>query len=236
MKETELFRYNEDKRWTFETTDTKEILFKHLVEGRIVADYKDDFKEIGISDEVIDSFEDVFFGDETFSERDREMFCTVPYEVRLRQFGSFFRENNVDVKDFGRESWIPFIKYILDLNMELDPHIGFHATPYIISKTKSDARGGWSIKGTEHDHRNGDQLMAFYSLSLEKLFRQKNINKIYIVRANLANGNNHYPDNDGHWGRSGSLSIVSEINFSDEDSRALDEMAAKMEAEKEEAA
>ena len=234
MKETELFRYNDDKRWTFETTDIKEILFKHMVEGRVVADYKKDFKEIGLTTEAVESFDDVFFGDDSFSEREREMFCTVPYEVRLKQFNSFFAENHIDKKDFNRDSWKEFVKYIIELNIDLDPHIGFHATPNVIprDKVEGEVRGGWSIKGTEHDHRNNDQLMAFYSLSLEKLFRQKNIGKLYIVRSNLANGYNHYPDNDGHWGRSGNLSIISEIDFTDEDSQILDEMATQLEDEK----
>jgi len=177
MIEKELFRYNDDKRWTFETTDTKEILFKHMIEGRIVSDYEKDFTELGFSKDVVLSFSDVFFGDESFTEREREIFCTVPYEVRLKQFNSFFNEHDMKVKDFNRDNWNSFIMYIIELNIDLDPHIGFHATSNLIPKEKSDdgSRKGWNIKGTEQDHRNADQPMAFYSLSLEKLFRQKKL-------------------------------------------------------------
>lgn len=212
-----------DKRWVFETTNKKEILFKHFVEKYIISDYKKDLKEIGVSEECIEMLEDVFNSDE-FSEREKEMFCTVPYEIRLRQFESFFSKNNIPKNKMSRKDCSNFIKHIIDLNIDLDPHLGFHVTPFFINKIKNQKsnRESWNIKGTEQDHRNNDQPMAYYSLSLERLFRKKEIKKIYVVRANLAEGSNHYPDNDGHWGRSGSLSIVSEIEFSDEEERALD--------------
>ncbi len=218
----ETFNYA-DKRWVFETTNKKEILFKHFVEKYIIGDYKRDLKEIGVSDNYVEMFEDVFYSDE-FSEREKEMFCTVPYEIRLRQFESFFNKNNIPKNKMSRKDCSGFIKHIIDLNIDLDPHLGFHVTPFFINKIKNQKsnRESWNIKGTEQDHRNNDQPMAYYSLSLERLFRKKEIKKIYVVRANLSEGSNHYPDNDGHWGRSGSLSIVSEIEFSDEEERALD--------------
>jgi hypothetical protein len=228
MTNHEGFTYAEDRRWTFETQDLKEILFKQKVEQKIISDYKVDFKELGIDDDSLELFDDVFL-DENLSERDREIFCSLPYEIRLRQFKSFFEEFNLKNKTkFNREDWMNFIKYIIDINKDLEPHLGFHATPYNISKDKTPGRfrEGWYIKGTENDHRNSDQPMAYYSLSLEKLFRKKEFNTIYVVRANLAPGNNHHPDNDGHWGRAGNLSIISEITFTDEDEQNLNKEIA----------
>jgi hypothetical protein len=244
MRDPEFYKFNEDKRWTFETNSPKEILFKNFVEEQILNDYKKDLLSLGISEDVVDSIDDLFLGD-FFSDRDKEIFCTLPYEIRLRQFNSYFEEKNKTVDEFNEKDWVDFISYIIELNKDLDPHIGFHATPSVVSKEKlqnQTNREKWSIKGTEQDHRNDDMPMAYYSLSLEKLFRQKNINKLYIVRANLAPGNNHYPDNDGHWGRSGNLSIISEINFTDEDNKRLDELVknyiidSEIDSEKENAA
>ena len=115
MTNPEDFSYKEDRRWTFETQDLKEILFKQKVEQKIISDYKIDFKELGIDDDSLELFDDVFL-DEDLSERDREIFCSLPYEIRLRQFKSFFEEFNLkDKTEFSREDWMNFIKYIIEM-------------------------------------------------------------------------------------------------------------------------
>lgn len=204
----------DDKRWDFETTDSREILFKHMVEDQIMTAYEKDLSELSVSNKSIENLEDALI-DQSITERDREIFYCIPYELRIRQFQSNLPKKK-EGEDITTDEWISFVKDMIDINKDSEPHIGFHVSTYDIKKDKKPqgaTREEWTIKGTEIDNRNDDHAMAYYSLSIDKIFSQKGLKHLYVIRANLANGYNHYPDNNGHWGRSASLSVITKIDL-----------------------
>jgi hypothetical protein len=58
-------------------------------------------------------------------------------------------------------------------------------------------------------------------MSLERLFTKKGLRHVYVVRANLAPGNDHKPDNNGHWGRAATLSVITKLDLQGENLNVL---------------
>ncbi len=214
-----------DRRWTFETNNPREILFKHMVEGQIMKDYESDLDAIGVSKESLVNLQEALI-DPSLDERKREIFYCIPYELRAMQFKADLPEPSSDGV-ISTESWVRFVHNIIDLNKGSDPHLGFHVSPREIGKRKIQSarpmpgrREAWDIDGTEFDDRD-ERKMAYYSMSLERLFTKKGLRHVYVVRANLAPGNDHKPDNNGHWGRAATLSVITKLDLQGENLNVL---------------
>lgn len=183
-----------------------ETAFETIMLANILEDYKADMSKAGFSDE-----EQLNFTKELgqLSEADKKKVLSLPYEIRQRMF-PFYKEdldkNKIDVAGVVRD--------ILNTALEFNFDLGYHTTNEKIKKIEGkNGEVSWEIKGLEHDHRDNDLSMAYYSRNYEDIYKQKKFQYIYVVRAN----DDHRVGSDGKWWRAPSLSVVSEIPMSSVD-------------------
>ncbi|MBP9750043.1 MAG: hypothetical protein KBD21_04925 [Candidatus Pacebacteria bacterium] len=92
--------------------------------------------------------------------------------------------------------------------------VAYHCSPTEHNPVKSRGDSvSWTIDGREPDHRDDDVGMAYYSMDLGHLYRKKNPNYIYLVRADVGGDSGHRRDNDGAWGRAPKLDVITRIDF-----------------------
>ncbi len=127
---------------------------------------------------------------------------SLPHELCERKFSQFEK-----ALDEGTSTPTELITELINVSKKHSFSIGYHTSPNDI---KPDKNGRWSIKGTEKDHRDNDNVMAYYSRHYRHLFKKKGPKFVYIVRTEPGSHKT-----DGNWSRASELSIVAAVPFED---------------------
>ncbi len=188
----------------------KDRIFDQYMKSKINEDFLSDFGDY-FSQEEVDLLRQslTVLDDETITS-----VISLPYELR----GKFFQKM-LDKQQAGTDLKGIIDEFIFKVS-QYQYTIGYHTSPFEIKPDENDV---WNIKGTEHDHRDDDRMMAYYSTQYRHLFKKKNPKFIYAVRSSIADDSHK---TDGNWYRGDTLSVITKVPF-EEVVELVEKMARK---------
>jgi hypothetical protein len=177
--------------------EIKDQLFDEYMHQRLLEDYFSELEEY-LEEDAVEQMRAILALHD-----DEEVYAalSLPRELRERRFKKMQEEigKGADPAEL--------MEKIVETSTKHGFSVGYHTSPYDIHP---GAKGEWSIKGTEQDHRDGDRAMAYYSKKYRHLFKKKSPQYVYIVRTEP-----HTHKTDGNWSRASELSIVARVPFKD---------------------
>lgn len=190
----------EDKR----KEKLRDRLFMQLIAARVLVDFHNDLGYADFPEEAFEEFEKEFA---ELSEADKRAVLAIPAQLREMQFKKYSEKVYA-----GEMNGADILHDLLTKARANSFGIGFHLSLYDIRPEKD---GSWYVRGTEPDHRHDDRPMAYYSTDYSNRYKEKKVNYLYVVRAEMGDRTSHYRDNDGSWGHASSLSIISKIDMAE---------------------
>ncbi len=161
----------------------REIIFREIAFSKILLDFINDLKKVGLEEKVVNEFVSL-----VKKQKNRDVVDAVlatPIENRLKVIRVVIEEN-VENKPEIKNNPTAFAEAIFwgiaEISQELGRYLGYHTSNQEISK-KNLAGGGslFNIIGTEMDERDQDIPMAFYAATYKNLYREKNPRYLYLV-------------------------------------------------------
>ena len=188
----------------------KELIFGYLICQDLQEHIVKEFEDREVPNEVIEAVITEF---KKLSIEERKQVLAWPQELRMRQDEHSFFSRAIN-RLIDTEDAVEFLETLR--SVAADPShrwtIGYH-----ISKTDISPRsdGSWNIKATEKDHRDNDLPRAYYSLSYEMLYREKQAlgSYLYLIRASENDAN------DGKWYRANDLSVIHRVGVHEFDAK-----------------
>jgi hypothetical protein len=165
-----------------------------------------------------DSIVDFFKNISKLSEDEILSILAIPLEVQQRlflQLANQIRDKKTTVGSF--------VKKLSTQAKSKGYRLGFHVSTKDFKPTKIIDKNGseietWEVPGSENDHRDDDLLRAYYSLDYQNLYRKKQGENLYLVRAETG-PSGHKTDEDGSWARAARLPIIAKLNLPEVDQR-----------------
>lgn len=180
----------------------REELFQQLIASTILDHWHDELDEADIPEEAIEQAVNAFAG---LSEANKLRVLAVPAQLRPSLFSRYAEQIRK-----GSITGAGMVVDLLEKAIRHDFTIGYHLSPREI---KPDKDGSWVVRGTEKDHRHDDRPMAYYSMDYAHSYKKKNMQYLYVVRAERGESSGHYQDNDGTWGHASTLSIIDMLDL-----------------------
>lgn len=182
----------------------KEYFFRDIVENKALNDFEGTMRNFGYTEDQIHELE---------NELDKlgkgsEAVLSFPYELRNK-----FLPNFKKMIDEGKSSIDAMVKKVHEVGVKNNTRIAYHCSNVDIQKNPKD--GSWVVWGSEADHRDSDNKMAYYSFDYYNLYRTKSPKYLYLISCHR-NSSAHKTDGFS-WGRAPSLDIISKINLSEVD-------------------
>lgn len=171
-------------------------LFEQYMEQHLIELFFETAADVGYSEAMIREAQN-----ELSSYNDNEILgaLSLPHELREKWI-----EKSLKLIENGERTPSEVIRELIGLGRKYGFKIGYHTSPQDI---KPDTGDKWNIRGTEKDHRDGDMTMAYYSNQYRHLFKLKNPQFIYVVRAEKDHRS------DGNWNRAPTLSVIMRLPF-----------------------
>jgi len=171
-------------------------LFEQYMEQHLIELFFETAADIGYSEDSIREAQNEL---SQYSDSEILGALSLPHELREKWIEKSLKSIE-DKKATAGE----VISELVTLGKKYGFNIGYHTSPQDI---KPDAHEKWLIRGTEKDHRDNDMTMAYYSNQYRHLFKLKNPQYIYVVRAEKDHRS------DGNWNRAPSLSVIMRLPF-----------------------
>jgi hypothetical protein len=188
-----------------------EQIFNNIVNNRILEDFQEDIETaLDELDLDTDNIEDAQEALNFFNPEEQKQVLSLPASIRISRFKNILpkiRDKN------GKIDFVVFFNSLLAESKKLGSTLGYHISPKNINRQEGQ---DWCIQASDFDDRD-NQKMAYYSMDYLNLYRKKQGNFLYVVRAETGQGSSHRQDNDGKWGRASRLSIISCIPLDDLD-------------------
>lgn len=181
----------------------KEYLFREIVEKHARKDFEQAMKGFGYSEEEIGVFEDELdkLGDGA------EKVLSWPWELRNKFLPNFKKDINE-----GKKTVQDMVKKVFEVGSQNNSRIAYHCSLYDIAK--DNKKGEWVVWGSEIDHRDNDQKMAYYSFDYYNLYREKNPRYLYLISSHRKTTAHK---TDGVSGRAKSLDIIAKLDLREVD-------------------
>lgn len=180
----------------------RDRLFMQLIAARVLDDFHNDLGYADFPEEAFKEFEEEFA---ELPETDKRAVLAIPAQLRQIQFKKYSDKVNI-----GEMTGSQVLRDMLTKAKTHGFSLGFHLSLYDIRPEKD---GSWYVRGMEPDHRHDDRPMAYYSTEYSNRYKEKKVNYLYVIRAEMGESTSHYRDNDGSWGHASNLSIISKINL-----------------------
>jgi hypothetical protein len=174
--------------------ELRERAFRVLVDRHLVNSWREALADADFESDEIDGFIDALGA---CSEEELDRVLSVPDELR-GQILEHYRER-IDNDELEPNDMVGELR---DKASRNGFSIGFHTSNHDI---RPDEEGRWMIRGTEQDHRDNDMSMAYYAKDYEAMYRRKQPQYIYVVRARDEDRT------DGKWWRAPSLSVIAQL-------------------------
>lgn len=171
-------------------------LFEQYMKQHIVGLFFEEARDVGFRDDQIEEIQN------SLSKHDDSEILgalSLPHELREKWLSRAFESIEAD-----KNTPVLCIEQLVSLGKKFGFTIGYHTSPQDI---RPKDNGEWVIRGTEHDHRDNDIAMAYYSNKYRHLFKLKSPQYIYVVRAERDHRS------DGNWNRAPSLSVIMRLPF-----------------------
>lgn len=199
-----------------EKNNLYEQSFRSVIESHLEDNTFKLLEKNGFSEDEIEEFRKIFLN---LSKKEREYVISYPYALKIR--------NLQGSKNLSPEKRIElFVKGAIMTGEKDGRIIGFHASPSIILPNDKEKVGetmrtttGWTILGTEPDHRDNDIFKAYYSLDYLNIYREKNPKYIYPV-AVLTKTGTHKKDAN-KWGRASRLDVIDQFDIKEIDKEVV---------------
>lgn len=190
--------------------------FRSVIESHLEDNAFRLLEKNGFSADELEYFRKIFVD---LPRKEREYIISYPYELKIR--------NLQGSKNLPPEKRIDlFVKGAIMTGEKDGRIIGFHASPSMILPNDKERVGetlkrttGWTILGTEPDHRDNDILKAYYSLDYLNVYRDKNPKYIYPV-AVLTKTGTHKKDAN-KWGRASKLDVIDRFDIKEIDKEVV---------------
>lgn len=190
----------------------REFVFDAIVFQNLINTFDDTLYDVGFDDKAVDEITNILssLGDPD----DLKRFFAIPFELRAKRFSQYLEKI-----EHGEITLSEMVQDIIAISKKHHLTLGYHVTNKQILKHEiknSDGTVEWRVKGYELDDRD-NMPMAYYSLDYMNMYRKKRPRYIYTVLANVdpSPNNSHKRDTSQNWGRAASLSIISEMDASD---------------------
>lgn len=161
----------------------REIIFQEIVFSKILPEFINDLKKVGLEEKVINEFIDLIK-----KQKDRDAVNAIlatPTENRLRVIKAVVEENTENKSEIKKNpsAFAEAIFWsIAEISQELGRYLGYHTSNQEISKKNLPDGGSlFNIIGVEMDERDQDMPMAFYAATYKNLYREKNPRYLYVV-------------------------------------------------------
>lgn len=189
----------------------KEYLFRELVETSALKDFEDSMRGFGYSEEEIETLHNELekLGD------GMQRVLSFPWELRNK-----FLPNFKKMIDEGKSSIPEMVKKVFEVGTKNGSKIAYHCSNIDITKNNKD--NSWVVWGSEADHRDNDNKMAYYSFDYYNLYRTKSPKFLYLVSSHR-NSLAHKTDGVS-WGRAPSLDIIAKIDLRNMDAQLSERM------------
>jgi hypothetical protein len=174
--------------------ELRERAFRVLVDRHLVDSWREALSDADFESDEIEAFIDTLGA---YDEEALDRVLSLPGELRgqiLEQYRARIDNDELEPADMVAE--------LRDKAARNGFSIGFHTSNHDI---RPDEEGKWMIRGTEQDHRDNDMSMAYYAKEYEAMYRRKQPEYIYVVRARDDDRT------DGKWWRAPSLSVIAQL-------------------------
>lgn len=190
-----------------EREKVRDLFFRQYIETEMESELFNEIKKGGLDDAQINELRKSF---SALNDQEKEFAYALPYELRKRNFK--FQAGQIKA---GKKSIDQFWDSVIKIGLQTGRRLGYHLSPYDIPPTKNKINGEdeWFINGTEQDHRNSDNPMAYYSEDYNNLYRTKGGTHLYVISSQRGSGTGHYVDNTNHWGRASTLAVVQKFDM-----------------------
>ncbi len=188
-----------------------EQIFMALITEKLLSEFEDDLYDVVDDDEKTDAVLETI---NAYTSEEQKHILAIPASIRKRRLEAVYKKTQKG-NLFDAQS---FVKELLNYSKEQGFTLGYHISPYKISKDGND----WCVRATDFDDRD-DRPMAYYSLDYKNLFRKRRGEYLYVVRAETGPQSTHKKDNTNNWGRANSLSIITSLPL-----QRLDEKVEKL--------
>jgi len=200
-------------------------VFNQLVETKLYDSFIDSFEKHGFSQEEISEFDNVV---KNLSLEEYDALISHPHELKERGV-----PYGIKMIRSGKMTMEKFVRDIVQYNLKIGRRVAYHTSDKnILPVRKNDKETGeWVVYGTERDHRDDDNYMAYYSFDYVNLYRKKNPDHIYAISIQTKGRFGHRKDYTGEWGRAPSLTVIDHFNVKELD-QEVNEMMEKIKQSK----
>lgn len=189
-----------------EGEELKNRLFNAYLRNSVAKQFMEHARDCDFNESEVEEIE-LALG--TLSIDDALAALSLPFELREKWF-----ETTLDKIESGESDIATAVNELVALGKKNGFSIGFHTSPVDI---QPEENGRWVIKGSEKDHRDNDLTMAYYSKQYKHIFKQRNPQFIYVIRALEGERT------DGSWYRAPSLSVIARLPFEEVNNFVEDE-------------